>query len=316
MSPSFEVKQLPKMTLRGRVDLRFFGIMALHIFRSSRSLLTIDTMLSKVISVEMPCRVDWIVRPCPDIAAWRFTMKRIGFVAIGLLLLCRAADAQPTWSAISFSTTPPNAPLVLAAADALMSSAAGKEFPGKLLLQIEVADGSDPATHSFIPIYKTSAERAAFVEKLQADPAWGIFQGEMAKLSQPVSTVLYRTVKTWGELVDTDHVWMGHAFQVEDPKAFVAALDKFIASPTGKKFPGQAYLSAVVAGGITPVTHLISVGYASEAEMESWIATRDASADWATYLTTSRKAATYLGGNLSRDLKSWGPATLSGLAGR
>jgi hypothetical protein len=60
-----------------------------------------------------------------------------------------------------------------------------------------------------------------------------------------------------------------------------------------KKFPGQVYLSEVVAGGISPVTHVISVGYASEAEMESWSKVRDASADWSTYLTASRKSAHY-----------------------
>lgn len=243
-------------------------------------------------------------------------MKRIGFTAIGLLLVSQSAAAQPIWSTISVSTTPANAPLVQAAADTLMSSSAGKEFPGKLLLQVELANGSNPATHTFVPIYKTAADREAFVAKLQGDPAWAVFQGEMAKLSQPVSTVLYRVVKTWGDLVDTDHVWMGHAFAVSDPAAFVAALDKLMASPTGKNFPGQVYLSSVTAGGITPVTHLISVGYASEAEMETWTTTRDASADWAAYLKASRKAAEYLGANLSRDLKSWGQATLSGLAAR
>lgn len=241
-------------------------------------------------------------------------MKRMGFAAIGLLLFGHTATAQ-TWSAISFSTTAQNAPQVLAAADALMNSPAGKEFPGKLLLQSEVADGSSPATHSFVPIYKTAAQREAYFEKLQADPAWNVFLGEMTKLTQPVSTDLYRTVKSWGEIVDTDHVWLGHAFKVNDDPAFLAALEKLMASPTGKKFPGQVYLSTVVAGGITPVTHLISVGYASEAEMEAWTATRDASADWATYLKASRKVAEYLGSNLSRDLKWWGPATLSSLAG-
>jgi len=243
-------------------------------------------------------------------------MKLMGFAASGLLLIAQTAAAEPTWSAISFSTTPPNAPLVLAAADALMNSAVGKEFPGKLLLQMEVADGSSPATHSFIPIYKSAADREAFVAKLQADPAWATFQGEMVKLSQPVSTVQYQTVKTWGDLADTDHVWMGYSFGVSDPAAFVAALDKFMASPTGKKFPGQVYLSSVTAGGITPVTHLISVGFASEAEMASWTATRDASADWAAYLKASRAAAQYLGANLSRDLKTWGPATFGTITAR
>lgn len=228
-------------------------------------------------------------------------------------MLGRAAAAQPTWSAISISATPANVPQVSAATDTLMSSAAGKEFPGKLLLQVHVADGSSPATHSFIPIYKTAAQREAFVQKLQADPAWNDFLAAMTKLSQPVSTVLYRTVKSWGEIEDTDHVWMGYAFHVSDEPAFQAALEKLLASPTGKKFPGQVYLSEVVAGGITPVTHVISVGYASEAEMETWNAGLDGSVDWATYLKASRKAAEYLGGSLSRDLKSWGPATLSSL---
>ena len=243
-------------------------------------------------------------------------MMRIGFTALALLFLSHAAAAQPTWSAISFSTTAPNVPLVVAAADALMGSAAGKTFPGKLMLQAEVADGASPATHSFIPIYKTAAERETFVQQLQADPAWNTFLTEMAKLTQPVSTTLYRTVQSWGDRADTDHVWMGYAFHVTDPAAFLAAVNKLMASPTGKKFPGQVYLSAVEAGGITPVTHLISVGFASEAEMDAWNTTRDASSDWAAYLKESRKAAEFLGANLSRDLKTWGPASLSSLAGK
>lgn len=242
-------------------------------------------------------------------------MKRIGLATIGLLACSQMASAQ-TWSSISFTTTPENAPQVLAAADALMGSAVGKEFPGKLLLDVQLADGADPATHSFVPIYKSSAEREAFVKKLQADPAWTQFQSAMTKLSQPASTILYHTVKSWGELADTDHVWMGHSFAVKDVSAFTAALDKLMASPTGKKFPGQVYLSQVVAGGITPVTHMISVGYDSEAEMEAWTATRDTSADWAAYLKTSRNAADYLGGSLSRDLKVWGPATFNAITSK
>ena len=86
-----------------------------------------------------------------------------------------------------------------------------------------------------------------------------------------------------------------------------------MASPTGKKFPGQVYLSEVVAGGISPVSHVISVGYASEAEMDSWTEVSRASADWSTYLTASRKSAQYLGASLARDVKSWGEATLKEL---
>jgi hypothetical protein len=239
-------------------------------------------------------------------------MKRFALAIVGLLAVSQAAGAA-TWSVISFSTTGLNAPQILAAADKLMSSTAGKTFPGRLYLQASVADGDNPATHAFTPIYKSAADQEAFVQKLQADPAWSEFLGTMAKLTQPVSTTLFRTVKSGGEVVDTDTVWMTHSFNVNDPATFLAAIDTFIASPTGQKFPGQVHLSAVVAGGLSPVSHVISVGYASEAEMEAWTTSLAGTADWVTYLAASQASAEYLGGSLGRTLKTWGPASLKDL---
>jgi hypothetical protein len=59
-------------------------------------------------------------------------MKRIALTAIGLLFFSQAAGASPSWVLISFTTTAKDVPEVLAAADELMNSAAGKEFPGRL----------------------------------------------------------------------------------------------------------------------------------------------------------------------------------------
>ncbi len=240
-------------------------------------------------------------------------MKRIGLTLIALLLFGQTASAGATWSTISLSVSPPNAPQVVAAADKLMNSPVGKTFPGRLLLQGVVAGGANPATHVFVPIYKSAADREAFVQKLQADPAWAQFQASMAKLSTPAGTVLYNTMKSWGDLADTDVVWQGHAFAVKDPAAFLAALDKFMTSETGKKFPGQVYLSNVVAGGISPVTHTISVGFASDVERATWSDSLQGNADWASYIEASRKAADYLGNNMLRDAKTWGTATLKEL---
>ena len=239
-------------------------------------------------------------------------MRLIAFVAIGLLFIAQSAGAA-SWSVISFATTPQNAPKVAAAGDKLMASAAGKTFAGRLVLQVHTADGNDPATHSWVPIYKSAAQREAFVQKLQADPAWDAFLASISQLSQPVSTVMYRTIKSWGDIQDSDTVWMAHAFNVSDPAAFLAAIEKFRASPTGQKFQGQVHVSAVVAGGMSPVSHLISVGYATEAEMEAWANTVAPSKDWADYLDAAQNAAEYLGGSLGRDLKTWGPATLADL---
>ena len=234
-------------------------------------------------------------------------MKWIGLFSMGLLLMAQAAAAGPTWSAIGVTVSPQDAPKVIAATDKLMNSAVGKEFPGLLLLQVHVADGSNPATHSFVPLYKSAADREAYAEKMMADPAWAEFQATMTKLSQPVSNVMFRTLKSWGEVVDTDPLWMGYAFAVSNPAAMLAALDKFMTSETGKKFPGQVHLEGVIAGGMSPVTHGISVGYSSEAEMETWGESLMGNADWAAYLKTERANSQMLGASMSYDVKSWGP---------
>ena len=232
--------------------------------------------------------------------------------AIGMFVLAQSAAAA-SWSVISFTTTPQNAPKMLAAGDKLMKSEVGKTFPGQLALSANVADGDNPATHTWVPVYKSAADREAFVQKLQADPAWTEFLNTVQQLSQPGGTVLYRTLKSWGNIEDTDTVWMTHSLAVTDPPTFLAAMEALQASPTGQKFPGQVHLSAVLAGGMTPVTHVVSVGFASEAEMENWATTRDTSADWGAYLKKARPVSTYLGGSLGRTLKTWGPAKLSDL---
>ncbi len=241
-------------------------------------------------------------------------MKLIGLVLMGLLCLGQSAAASPTWSAIGVTTTAGNLPQLIAATDKLMNSAVGKKFPGRLLLQVHVADGNNPATHSFVPLYKSAADREAFVQKLQADPAWADFQATLAQISQPAGQVIFRTLKSWGELVDSDHLWMSYAFTVSDPPALLAALEKFMASKTGKKIPRQVHLEVVVAGGISPVSHTINVGYASEAEMETWVDSMVGNADWASYLEASRLSAQLLGASMIRDVKAWGSVSLGDLA--
>jgi len=238
-------------------------------------------------------------------------VKRIGLLCIGLVFLAQGASAAPVWGQISFAATPSNAPKVIAAADKLMNSEVGKQFPGRLLLQLNTVDGANPATHSFVPVYRTAADREAFTEKMLASPAWKEFQATMEQASKPVSSVLYRTVKSWGDINDTDTTRMAHAFTVRDPAAFLAAIEGFMASATGKKFPGQVYLSSVVAAGMSPVTHVISVGYANGVEMDTWIEARNDTADWAAYQKASDPTADYLGASIARTAKTWGAATLA-----
>lgn len=235
-------------------------------------------------------------------------MKTRLFSILLALLVGQAAHAEPYWAQLGLQVSVPNTPI--AAMDKLMSSKVGKAFPGRMLLQSNVADGGDPTTHTVVPIYKSAADRESFVKQLQASPEWAEFQATLAGLGEPGGTVLYRNFRSWGDINDTDSVWMAHAFSVTDPATFAAAMDAFMASPTGKKAPGQVYLSGVVAGGISPVSHVVSVGYASTTEMAAWLPVRDASADWATFLQATGQAGTYLGATMAVNIKTYGTLSM------
>ncbi len=226
------------------------------------------------------------------------------------LLIGHAASAEPYWAQISLQTTVQNTPKVVAAMDKLMSSKVGQTFPGRMLLQSNVADGADPATHTVVPIYKSAADRAAFMSRLLPSKEWTEFQTTLERLGQPGGTMLYRNFLSWGDINDTDSVWMAHAFSVTDPAAFAAAMNAFMNSPTGKKGPGQVYLSGVVAGGISPVSHVVSVGYASTTEMADWLPVRDGSSDWAAFLAAAGRAGTYLGATMAVDVKTYGSMSM------
>lgn len=226
------------------------------------------------------------------------------------LLSAQIAAAEPYWAQIGLTASATNAPKVAAAVDKLMTSEVGKTFPGRMLLQVNVADGSDPTTHTVVPIYHTAADREQFMKRLLPSAEWKEFQATLEKLGSPGGTILYRNLRSWGDINDTDTLWMAHAFSVSDPAAFVAAMNAFMNSPTGKKGPGQVYLSSVLAGGIGPVSHVVSVGYASLTEMAAWLTMRDASADWATFMQAGGKAGAYLGATLASDLKTWVPMSM------
>jgi hypothetical protein len=233
-------------------------------------------------------------------------MTRVFVLASSLLLLAQTAVAGSNWQVTTFATDPQNVSKVVAATDKLMSSTAGTGFTGSLALSQAVIDGADPATHSFISVFNSMAEREAWFQKVVADPAWNEFLAAFTPISNLVSTSRMNSVKSWGPASDADVVWRQHVFDVSDPVAFTKALDTLMASPTGQKGPAQVHLSAVGAAGVTTFTHVISVGYESEAEAETWIAEISGTTDWAAYLEASGKAAEFGGTFVTRTIKTWG----------
>ena len=216
------------------------------------------------------------------------------------------ASAAPHWQTTSFRVSPANLPKLVAATEKLMSSELGKTMPGTLSLMASVVDGADPATHSFITSGESVADRESFMRQLEDDPAWTEFQNAFDELTEPGGTSRMVYLKNWGTTGEDNLIWELHAFTVRDPAAFTAALDTLMASPTGTKFPGEVYLSAVRLAGLTPVTHLLSVGFETEAEAEIWNDTMFASEDWGAFQAASGAVSSYQGSFLLRTLRIWG----------
>ena len=74
-------------------------------------------------------------------------------------------------------------------------------------------------------------------------------------------------------------VGMVYGLDVSDPAAFAGAMGKYWSSPTGEQNPGVAILRQVVAGGESPISHIVSVVYPSYEAMDAAFAINAQSED-------------------------------------
>jgi hypothetical protein len=237
------------------------------------------------------------------------------FVPIALFCAPMLASAGPGYSLATTNVKPLDIPAFIAATDKMMASTNAQKYKGRLLLLQHIADGSDPATLSIVSIYKSAAELEEFTNLMQNDPARAEYMKTVVTIGSLQSTARLSTLKSWGDINDTDTIWNAHYFTVTDPAAFMAALNAWLNSPMGKKFPGQGHLAAMSIGGVEAVnvTHVISVGYASIAEMEAYGDAVRNDPDWAKFQAALRPASTHVGADLSRTLKQWGNASMQSL---
>jgi hypothetical protein len=237
------------------------------------------------------------------------------FVSIALVSLVPAlAWAGPGYQFSSFTVLPQNVDKVVSAYDAFYASSAGKQFKGRASLLQNVADGSDPASHSFVALFHSQAEYETYVNAAANDPARKALLDTVVPIAQLVMTGRTSTVRSWGDVVDTDRVWVNIALNISNLNAWNAALDTWLASPKGKAFPGQGWLSAITFGGANAPTHMVSLGYASAAEMEAYVDTLAGDPDYAKFQAAAAGAGVRMGTTMSREVKTWGPAPMKSFA--
>jgi hypothetical protein len=235
------------------------------------------------------------------------TLRAFTFFLTSLFVATSVHGAE-NWQALSFTTTAQNLPKVVAATEKFMATDTGKAMPGSLSIMASVIDGADPATHSFITSMESLAAREEWFTSLEGNADWNALRDTVASLAELGATSRMIFVKQWAEGGDTDVAWHLFGLVVKDEAAYLKALDTLMASETGKKFPGSLYLSSVAAAGMSTVTHIVSVGYTSEAEAEAWNETMASTDDWAAFQRATEGVSENAGAWVLRTVKTWGAA--------
>lgn len=140
---------------------------------------------------------------------------------------------------------------------------------------------------------------------------WVVFLGKMMPVAQIVGTSRSAHVTSWGDVDDDDTVWLVYSFTANDAASLYRALDAYMKSGMGKKFPGQAHLFATIAGGANAPRHFIALGYESQAELESWNEMSFGTADLRALLSTLQAVSDYHGASLAITDAAWGKSTKS-----
>ena len=220
-------------------------------------------------------------------------MKRfILFSIIGLFAL--GASAAQMWSRYEIEAKPGAQLGLIAAFDAFNATAAANADPVTIYFSAVNFNGQSRATHSFSVLHASRTDMANYWLNIQQTPEWIAMSATQATLASPVSDFAATIVKGWGEVSNSDTRWVTMYLNVSDPAALLSAFDKAMGSSTGKKFPGQMWLSQIEFGHDRPggiATHVLTAGYESTAERESWMDrmndSKEGKAMWASVRKTS-----------------------------
>ena len=181
--------------------------------------------------------------------------------------------SNPVWVQYDFKVdSTEDALKIVEATDKLMSSSfTKKNFKGSLHLNSWIANGKSEATHSYAVLQPSLAEHEKWMNSLQASTAGSEFYSVFNTNSTPVFQRVNSFIQTFGNPSNEDVYWIVHRF-VAKPSDLEEIIDshKDMDERIRADFPGQFGLSAVMFGSNEDATHLLTVGYSSMAELESW----------------------------------------------
>ena len=180
--------------------------------------------------------------------------------------------ANPVWVQYEIKVdNPQSTSNIINATDKFMASRFVQEnFKGSLHLNAWIANGHSEATHGFAVLQPSLTAHTQWVAAMNQSKEGQEFGSVLRENSSPVFQRINSFLETYGSPSNEDTYWEVHEFSAKpsDVNAIARATQK-MDQAIKADFPGQFGLSAVSFGS-GEVTHLLTVGFSSIAELEAW----------------------------------------------
>lgn len=190
-------------------------------------------------------------------------MRSLYFLVLvfSLSLAPQLLKAQAFWIDHSWQVAPNNEKRFMTAFEEFRKSEIYQQFKGKIWFNVNVADGADPATHSFATVYDSLEEFEELSAQLAVNDDWFKFRRALSAAGNLVTTTTYMHVSGYGHHPKDKSAFVGSIAQVTNPRAYIASLDEMMAANYMADFPGSLDVWQILSGGPPSASHLVVFGY-------------------------------------------------------
>jgi hypothetical protein len=224
--------------------------------------------------------------------------------------LCLSVYSLPTWTVLEVEIKSGKYDELQEGLDTLMTSPLGKMFPGSVELNWHLNNGENPATHGIVNLFPSmvaSNEWGAAFWSPEAEEVREQWIDTLSATTNSVRDMSFIQVANWQPDEDTqEYPYVEYVpMQTLDYQVVIEALNKFIKTNDGKKFPGLVSLHQCNYCGESETNSALIVQFKNVQDLESWSEITLNSSDFASYLSEVREGATFLGNSLVLVLNTW-----------
>lgn len=235
---------------------------------------------------------------------------KLKFVTLLVFLISLNVSALPTWNALEVEVKPGKYEELQSGLDDLMNSPLGKMFPGSVELNWHLNNGENPATHGIINLFPSmvaSNEWGAAFWSPEATSTREKWIETLNSTTDVVRDMSFIQIANWQPDANSqDYPYVEYVpMQTTDTRVVIQALNKFIKTSDGQKFPGLVSLHQCNYCGESDTNSALIVQFKNVQDLENWYEITLNSNDFAIYLSEVRESATFLGNSLVLVLNTW-----------